>query len=137
VSESSSIDYDISLKLNGFEAQKCSYPFTYESTQYQTCVDGPEYSWCSPYPEYTNQTLNCDVYFQGTFDSCAGKPYTYDSCGYVMPNSIYSMKFTSCPSNPPVIKSVSVRYVSYSDMINITGSGFSSTFCENEIYIGK
>lgn len=137
--EGSSKDHEISVKLNGFEAQKCNFPFIYDSSSHSQCVssDIAAYSWCSPYPEYTNQTLNCDnLFLGGSFDSCPGMPYTHQFCGHPEASSIYSMKFTTCPNSPPIISGVSVRYVSYSDMINITGSGFSALPCENEIYIG-
>ena len=52
---------ELSVSLNGFTAQKCSFPFTYNSTVYENCTDVDlGYSWCSPTSNYSGQSLRCD-----------------------------------------------------------------------------
>ena len=138
VIESSSKDLEINLSLNGFEAQKCSFPFTYNSVSHSTCInENSANSWCSPVPTHTNQSLNCDTVFHSALDECPGNLYTSSICGEFESSNIYSMKFSICPNSPPTINSVSVKYLSYTDTVVIDGSSFSQIECENEIYIGN
>ena len=61
VSNSSNIELDINVSLNKFNAQKCSFPFTYNSNSYSSCTtDGFGYNWCSPTPTFNNQIIKCD-----------------------------------------------------------------------------
>lgn len=129
----------LSVRLNGFEAQYCSFPFIYNSISYSTCtaLNGLDYPWCSPWPVYTNQTLRCATATDQSPSTCVGEAFQGAYCGDVDSNSPNTMKFTVCPNNSPQVNSVSVQYISFDDVIVIEGDHFSSTQCENEIYIGN
>ena len=61
VSDSSDKELELSVTLNGYSAQKCSFPFTYNSNNYSQCTNTDfGYNWCSPSATYTNQALKCD-----------------------------------------------------------------------------
>lgn len=43
------------------KAQKCSFPFTYNSNSYSSCTNTDlSYNWCSPTSTYSGQSLKCD-----------------------------------------------------------------------------
>ena len=57
-------DKELSVKvvLNGFEAQKCAFPFEYQATNYTQCTSAApyNYNWCSPSSVYAGQALQCN-----------------------------------------------------------------------------
>jgi len=86
VSSSLDVQQELNVQLNGFKgwnyeilnifcetlnefsnleifqkAQKCSFPFTYNSNSYSTCTNADlNYNWCSPSSTYSGQSLKCD-----------------------------------------------------------------------------
>lgn len=53
--------FDFSLNLNGFEAQKCVFPFEYHGVTYNDCTNVDlGYLWCSPTATYSGQIIRCD-----------------------------------------------------------------------------
>jgi hypothetical protein len=50
----------IEVKVNGFVAQQCSFPFEYKNVTYSACTNIDQtFSWCSPYPIFNGQILKC------------------------------------------------------------------------------
>lgn len=55
-------ELEINLKLNGFKAQKCAFPFNYKSDNYTSCIQNDlNYNWCSPSLLFSGQKIHCDV----------------------------------------------------------------------------
>lgn len=54
-------DLDVDVSLNGIKAQKCAFPFTYNSNSYSSCTNVDQsYNWCSPTNVSNGQILKCD-----------------------------------------------------------------------------
>lgn len=128
---------DINVKLNGYSAQKCAFPFSYNGVNYTACTnEGEAFSWCSPSHEFNGQKLKCDPLETAPVANCPGTSTDAAACGVTAPTSLYSMLFTSCQGNMATVTSVSVTESTYDADIVISGSGFSATQCENRVMIG-
>ena len=113
-------DLELSVKLNGFEAQKCNFPFTYKAKLYESCTNADlNFDWCSPTSEYTNQTLKCEISTTMPNVPCPGESLDSNVCGYSNESSWYHMRFTTCPSHPATIKAVSTEFAYFDTVIII------------------
>ncbi len=91
--------------------------------------------------------MNIKVYFfsyvskffflwgQPQVNSCPGNNINLASCSISNPASIYDFKFTTC--TVATVSTISASSGSVGDSITITGAGFSTTACENEVLIGS
>ena len=44
-----------------FKAQKCIFPFEFNSNSYMSCTQqGLNFNWCSPTEKFTGQALDCN-----------------------------------------------------------------------------
>lgn len=138
VRESTFKDFEVNVKLNGFEAQKCAYPFTYKAQEYESCTTADQtYEWCSPTSQFTNQILKCQVTSEILNGTCPGEAFDSNMCGHGKESSGYDLRFTTCPSQPVSVNALSTEFIYFDTNITINGIGFSSVSCENEVYIGK
>lgn len=111
-------------------AQKCSFPFTYNNIEHNDCVTEGNLNWCSPTAVFNGQKLEC---LDNTVaDSCSSE--FNPSCAGTANVAKNSVKFTNC--QVPTVSNVSPLTVNFETDITISGSDFSSTQCENEVYIG-
>ncbi len=134
VNDSIDKQFEVSLKLNDFEAQKCHFPFTYNQIEYDKCIDIDfGYNWCSPTQNYSGQIIKCDPIASKTRidDNCADN-FLIDSS---IPINI--MLFTANQVDLPIINNVSCDNNALNSEIKITGSMFSLvTDCKNQVLIG-
>lgn len=138
VVDSADKQLDLNVKLNGFNAQKCVFPFSYMGTEYSTCTNQDEtFNWCSPSAEFNGEKLKCDPLETAPLDTCPGSSIDANTCGVTAPTSPYSMLFTSCQNSMASISSISVTNSTYDADIVISGSGFSNNQCENKVMVGS
>ena len=52
----------VEVKVNGFVAEQCSFPFEYNGNTYLACTNIDQtFSWCSPTPIFNGQVLHCNI----------------------------------------------------------------------------
>lgn len=137
VVDSQDKELEINYHLGNIEASKCHFPFTYKNVEYTDCTaDDSAFSWCSPTDTYTGLKLPCEPQSQPQAQSCPGIDIDQNTCGVTSPTSRYNMKFTTCANSLPSITSLSSSRITYEDSLTITGTGFSTTECENQVLIG-
>ena len=132
VVSSSDKTLEADMKLNGYMAQKCVFPFVYNNNNYSSCTDvDNSFQWCSPTAVYNGQKIRCDpIEVNAEQSNCAGDDIVRATCGQTTDEIAalgkYKMFFTSCSSGTPLpaITSVSRNQSSYDDDIIISGSGF-------------
>ncbi len=89
----------LDVNLNGYTAQKCTFPFAYMENNYTACTsEGESFSWCSPSPIYNGQKLKCDPIQAAPVASCPGSSVDAVTCNSqtIVPTDPYAMLFTSC-----------------------------------------
>ncbi len=61
VSDTNDKQLELNVKLNGFTAQKCTFPFNYKSNSYSECTNQTDISfkWCSPTQSFSGQIFQC------------------------------------------------------------------------------
>lgn len=61
VSDTNDKQLELNVKLNGFTAQKCMFPFNYKSNSYSECTNQTDISfkWCSPTQSFSGQIFQC------------------------------------------------------------------------------
>lgn len=129
VNDSIDKQFEVSLKLNDFEAQKCHFPFTYNQIEYDKCIDIDfGYNWCSPTQNYSGQIIKCDPISTTRIDD----NFLIDFSSIPISN----MLFTANQADLPVINNISCDNNAFNSEINITGSMFSLTDFKNQVLIG-
>lgn len=125
-------------------AQKCSFPFQYNSNNYTTCTNTDQtYNWCSPSPEFNGQYLPCDlkskleklrniykkinvffkIFIGSVNKTCSNASVDENSFNFNSSFSISNnMVFTS--AQMPAIISVSPSDITYQSIITILGTIF-------------
>lgn len=79
----------------------------------------------------------CDLLDTVIDSHCGTESLDAMTCGATAVSSSYKMLFTSCPGgNLPRVESISKENATFDEAISISGSGFSSINCENEVLIG-
>ncbi|CAF0756351.1 unnamed protein product [Brachionus calyciflorus] len=127
--------FAVQVTLNEIQAQKCSFPFTYNEVEYSACTDIDKgFDWCSPTPIYSGQFIRC-LNDSVEPDSCSSKKVDIPTCTDTTSPSKGSFKFTHCQSAQ--ITNISPLTVDYDTLLTIEGTGFSSTQCENKVLIGE
>ncbi len=136
VVDSQDKELEINLHLGDIEASKCAFPFSYNNLNYTDCTsDDSAFSWCSPTAVYTGLKLPCEPQSQPNTPACPGTDIDPNTCGVQAPASRYNMKFTTCSNSLPSITSLSTNNITHDDTLTITGTGFSTTQCENQVLI--
>ncbi|CAF1300760.1 unnamed protein product, partial [Adineta ricciae] len=119
-------------------AQSCAFPFTYSGMNYTSCTTvNDTQSWCSPSFAYTGQRLYCSPTNSIPASSCGSSSLLNpSSCSQTVPSS-NALEFLATPCTIGSVTSISPVVGSAGTAITITGTGFSSTPCENIVQIGS
>lgn len=129
-------ELEVNVQLNGFSAQKCSFPFTYNSNSYSSCTQTDfNFNWCSPSSTFTGQILKCDSISQPTTGACDGASLNLNTYSLTQPASVYKVLFTTGNSQLPTITSMTSDNITLNSEITIEGTGFSTTQCENQVFV--
>ncbi|CAF1377186.1 unnamed protein product, partial [Adineta steineri] len=127
----------VEVTSNSFTAQSCVFPFTFNGTNYTSCttIDDTQL-WCSPSAIYTGQRLYCTPTNSIPVSSCSSSTVLNPStCSQTVPTSS-PLEFLFTPCTIGSVTSISPLVGSAGTSITITGTGFSSTACENIVEIG-
>ncbi|CAF0745209.1 unnamed protein product [Adineta steineri] len=126
----------VNVTSGSYTAQSCAFPFTFNSVVYTACTTVSDTQlWCSPTPTYTGQRLYCTPTATVPTPSCSSSSLINpSSCSQTVPSNALQFLFTPCTIG--TVTSISPSYGPSGTSITVTGTGFSSTSCENEILIG-
>jgi len=127
----------VAVKSGSFAAQSCAFPFVFNSISYSACTTvNDTQQWCSPTATYTGQRLYCTPTATVPASSCVSSSLiNIGSCSQTAPTSSIDFLFTPC--NMGTVTSISPVRGPAGTSITITGTGFSTTTCENSVLIGS
>ncbi|CAM2722167.1 unnamed protein product [Rotaria socialis] len=123
---------------NSFTAQSCVFPFIYNAVNYTTCITiNDTQPWCSPSSFYTGQRLYCTPTTSVPSSSCnSSSSLNPSSCLQTVPSAnVLEFLFTPCTVGS--VTGISPSQGTAGTTITITGTGFSTIACENNILIGS
>ncbi|CAF3925163.1 unnamed protein product [Rotaria sp. Silwood2] len=123
---------------NSFTAQSCVFPFTYNSVSYTACTTmNDTQPWCSPSSVYTGQRLYCTPRTSVPVSSCGSSSNLNPSlCLQTVPSAI-PLEFLSTSCTLGSVTLISPVQGTAGTTIIITGTGFSTVACENDVQIGS
>ncbi|CAF2963963.1 unnamed protein product [Rotaria sp. Silwood2] len=127
----------VKLSSGSFIAQSCAFPFTFNSITYSACTTtNDSQSWCSPTSTYTGQRLYCTPNAVVPSPTCVSSSLINpSSCSQTVPSTVLEFLFTPCTIGS--VTSISPIQGPAGTSITITGTGFSTTTCENIVLIGS
>ncbi|CAF3592631.1 unnamed protein product [Rotaria sordida] len=127
----------VKVSSRSFTAQSCAFPFTFNSVTYTACTTNNDTQlWCSPTSTYTGQRLYCTPNATVPSSTCVSSLLINpSSCSQTVPSNVLKVLFTPCTIG--TVTSISPVQGPTGTTITITGTGFSTTTCENIVLIGS